>query len=138
MTASELKAVGIALFGEGWQSKLARTLGVAPRTVRRWAAGTVPIPGTIDLALGAKSRIAPDYPDEWLVAADPDEEREYIIHLAPPRFIARLGDGGARSGLVMSLSEGDLFDFSWIDPQPGEEELRRLLKGAQRAVDIYS
>lgn len=31
---------GEALYGPQWQSALARDLGVADRTVRRWAAGT--------------------------------------------------------------------------------------------------
>jgi hypothetical protein len=31
--------VGHALYGERWQSELARDLDVDPRTVRRWVAG---------------------------------------------------------------------------------------------------
>lgn len=34
-----LVAVGQALYGAQWQSPLARDLGVAIRTVQRWAAG---------------------------------------------------------------------------------------------------
>jgi hypothetical protein len=35
---------GEALYGERWQSPLARDLGVADRTVRRWVAGTSDVP----------------------------------------------------------------------------------------------
>jgi hypothetical protein len=39
-----LHRVGAALYGERWQSGLARDLGVAVRTVQRWAVGDNPIP----------------------------------------------------------------------------------------------
>lgn len=138
MTHQELRAICIARFGEGWQSKLARHLGVNPRTVRRWASGEIEVPPAAQAALGAAPHIAKDYPDEWLIAADPNEDREYMIHLAPPRFVARIGDGDASRGLVLSLREEDLFDFTWVDPQPGEEELQRLVKAAQKTIDMYS
>ncbi len=35
---------GEALYGRQWQSALARDLGVADRTVRRWLAGTSEVP----------------------------------------------------------------------------------------------
>lgn len=37
--ADRLAAIGRALYGERWQSELARALNVADRTVRRWIAG---------------------------------------------------------------------------------------------------
>jgi hypothetical protein len=39
-----LEETAAALFGPLWQSELARALDVAPRTVRRWAAGDTPVP----------------------------------------------------------------------------------------------
>lgn len=39
MTRDELRAAGEALYGARWQTALARELGVADRTVRRWLAG---------------------------------------------------------------------------------------------------
>ncbi len=39
-----LLACGRALYGERWQSPLARDLGVADRTMRRWVAGSYPVP----------------------------------------------------------------------------------------------
>lgn len=43
MTRNELRAAGEALHGPRWQSALARELGVADRTVRRWLAGKIQI-----------------------------------------------------------------------------------------------
>lgn len=36
---------GEALYGQQWQSALARDLGVSDRTVRRWVAGEREMPG---------------------------------------------------------------------------------------------
>jgi hypothetical protein len=43
MTTPELHALGEALFGERWQSSLARSLGMSERHMRRLAAGTAEI-----------------------------------------------------------------------------------------------
>lgn len=39
-----LTACGQALYGERWHAPLARDLGVADRTMRRWVAGSHPVP----------------------------------------------------------------------------------------------
>lgn len=39
-----LAECGEALYGPRWQADLARDLGVADRTVRRWVAGTSDVP----------------------------------------------------------------------------------------------
>ena len=39
MTPAQLATIGRALYGERWQSDLARALGLNARSVRRWAAG---------------------------------------------------------------------------------------------------
>lgn len=44
MTPTTLARVGEALYGPLWQTQLARDLGVAGRTVRRWAAGSHDMP----------------------------------------------------------------------------------------------
>ena len=46
-----LAETGEALFGPQWQSELARELGVADRTVRRWVAGTTEAPRGVYLDL---------------------------------------------------------------------------------------
>lgn len=47
MTPALLCEAGEALYGPRWQSDLARDLGVADRTVRRWAAGEWPVPANV-------------------------------------------------------------------------------------------
>lgn len=42
---------GEALYGPRWQSELARDLGVADRTMRRWVAGTTDVPAGLYLDL---------------------------------------------------------------------------------------
>ncbi len=42
---------GEALYGQQWQSALARDLDVADRTVRRWVAGTSEVPAGLYLDL---------------------------------------------------------------------------------------
>lgn len=42
---------GEALYGPRWQSELARDLGVADRTVRRWVAGTSEVPAGLHVDL---------------------------------------------------------------------------------------
>jgi len=44
MTLLELEMTGAALFGPRWQTDLARALGVADRSMRRWVAGQNPVP----------------------------------------------------------------------------------------------
>jgi hypothetical protein len=46
-----LVACGQALYGQQWQTALARDLGVSDRTMRRWIAGAQPAPDglTVDL-----------------------------------------------------------------------------------------
>ena len=44
MTRDELREIGRQLYGELWQSPLARNAGVDPRTMRRWVAGDRAIP----------------------------------------------------------------------------------------------
>lgn len=39
MEVNDLKALGVVLWGRGWQSSLAREIGVNNRTVRAWIAG---------------------------------------------------------------------------------------------------
>lgn len=51
MTPDELEQAGRLLFGDVWQTALARALRTTPRTVRRWAAGDAPIPGPAQVAI---------------------------------------------------------------------------------------
>jgi len=54
MTDTELlRAVGAALCGSCWHQALAGMLGVSERNMRRWAAGTAPVPAGVWLELDA-------------------------------------------------------------------------------------
>jgi DNA-binding transcriptional regulator YdaS (Cro superfamily) len=46
-----LIACGQALYGQQWQSALARDLGVSDRTMRRWVAGEQSVPAGVALDL---------------------------------------------------------------------------------------
>ena len=50
MIPAELRSICDKL-NPGGQSKLARKLGVSPRTMRRWLAGKCEIPPMVDLAI---------------------------------------------------------------------------------------
>lgn len=54
MTRSDLIEAGQLLFGEEWQSPMARELGVALRTVQRWASGENDPPPGIGAELAPK------------------------------------------------------------------------------------
>jgi hypothetical protein len=97
MTADKFAAAAIALLRSavGWQSAIARHLDVDSRTVRRWLTdGQTPswVEGKLAELIGARD-ISPWPRDEWLigdaVTAD-GRRREYIAHLVPPRFVARI------------------------------------------------
>jgi hypothetical protein len=136
MTVEEFCAICIARFGEGWQTKLAHSLGVNARTVRRWAAGEVPVPPPVAAQLGARPAIAQEYPDEWLIASDADEQREYVIHLATPRFVGMILDEEIAEGITLELRDEIVGRITWIDPPPAD--LLPLLRSLQKAMNIYS
>jgi hypothetical protein len=51
MTPELLKHAGVALYGPQWHRALAADLGIADRTIRRWIAGSFPIPAAVALEL---------------------------------------------------------------------------------------
>lgn len=51
MTPAQLEQVGIALYGDRWQTDLARDLNVADRSIRRWASGQNPVPASLTAEL---------------------------------------------------------------------------------------
>jgi hypothetical protein len=51
MTPKELERRGSALYGEDWQSPLARRVRVDARSMRRWKAGDREIPEWLDAFL---------------------------------------------------------------------------------------
>lgn len=158
MTAGEFTAASIALLRSsvGWQTAIARRLGIESRTVRRWlAAGEAPewVGEKLRALMGGSGR-GPFPRDEWMagdgVTAD-GRAREYIVHLAPPRFVARvvaIDDSGlpeaaeepadVLTGIVYSAAEGTLLcEIDWIDqPRPGE--ITQLMEAAADALDLLA
>jgi hypothetical protein len=47
MDTDEFKRIGADLFGNSWQTRMARHLGVDGSSVRRWVGGAVPVPPAI-------------------------------------------------------------------------------------------
>lgn len=154
MTAAEFRAVGAGMYGgRGWQRALADRLGVADRTVRRWASGASRIPPEVVRELGVM-HAATEWPrDEWITgegAADVGgHRREYVLRTAEPRFVARAvlwddfigmmpqeAPADCVSGVTFRAADDTMLcEIVWIDPPPhDEEELRRLLQGAADAL----
>lgn len=161
MNSDDFTSASIALLRSavGWQSAIARRLGVGDRTVRRWlAAGETPAwAGEKLIALMGGTAPGPFPRDEWAIgdgasdaigdALRPDRRREYIVHLAPPRFAARIvsvdDDGRPTadeipadvvSGIVYASDEMVLCEIAWFDrPDPGQ--VTQLMEAACDAID---
>jgi hypothetical protein len=56
MTPELLRQAGEALYGPQWHKPLANDLGIADRTIRRWIAGSFPIPAAIGQELADHCR----------------------------------------------------------------------------------
>lgn len=56
MTPADLEARAAAMYGQDWQSPLARRIRVDARTVRRWKAGEREIPDWLDVILSLLER----------------------------------------------------------------------------------
>ena len=159
-TAQEFRAVCIALYNgaHGWQTALARRLGVNDRTVRRWASGATPIPGRVQREImsldGAINPPEIDFRrDEWIIGDGPvldtGARREYVIHAWPPRFMCRVvlinennempavdeGDVDTLTGIVYQADRETLLcEFQWIDRPPSGDTLASLMEAASDAL----
>ncbi len=149
MTAEEFRALGIAFSrgAEGWQTALAKELDVSPRTIRRWAKEGPP--EKADELIRSTFNLAPTLSlprDEWLIADGIGSDREYIVHLQPPRFSARIAsveyDGEFSpeeepvdiSGVIYSTDTYILCEFVWFDRPPSGEGLNELLRASGAAI----
>lgn len=155
MTPERFRATAIAVLRSavGWQSGIARRLGVEPRTVRRWlASAAVPdwVEGKLGEIVGAGD-VSPWPRDEWVLGdafGGDGRRREYIAHLQPPRFVARvvaLDDDGEPmpeeepadivSGTIYNTDPETVFcEIAWIDTvSPGE--VVQWLEAAADAIE---
>lgn len=155
MTRDEFTATAIAILRSavGWQTAIGRRLGVEPRTVRRWLASGG-FPPDIEARLGAligAGDISPWPRDEWVTGdtlGGDGQRREYIVHLQPPRFVARIvaidDDGEPEvdeepadivSGTVYQAGpETVLCEIDWIDDVPPGQRVM-WLDAAADAID---
>lgn len=56
MSPADLELRASALYGEDWQSPLARRVRVDTRTVRRWKSGERAVPDWLEWAIGVLER----------------------------------------------------------------------------------
>ena len=77
MTPSELRAAGRLLFGERWQTPLARALGVNPRTVRGWFSSRRPPPDPERIKAEVRRLVEDRAAEsvEWLFPPAPNRRR---------------------------------------------------------------
>ncbi len=155
MNTDDFTAASIAILRSavGWQTAIARRLGIEARTVRRWVqAGETPPWVDQQLADMMGGVGASPWPrDEWIIGdgvTGDGRRREYIMHVAPPRFVARIvavneNDAPEDSDLPADIVSGTVFqadpetllcEIDWIDaPDPGG--VTQLLEAAADAIE---
>jgi hypothetical protein len=139
LTIEEFRAAGVALFGPGWQTRMAERFHVSVRTVRRWASGERPLPERIEQAFlalvnpEAFERSAP----EWVIGSGAAGASLYIVHCHAPRFVARVDDDESlMNGFAWITQAGQqIGEIVWFDVPPPDHELRPLMVEAEAALD---
>lgn len=145
MTPADLRA---RLAGAGLsQRDLARAMGVADRTVRRWVAPTgADVPDHLVPDVLAALATAPA--DTWIFGDGDRTGGEYAVHLHRPRLIARLVDhddpvdaasADTIGGLTISLGGGlVLCEIRWIDPPPDDAGCQALATSCRDALGLVA
>lgn len=139
MTPHELETFGRALFGDQWQTPLARSLGMNDAAqVRKWLSGARSIPDHAARRIRTMANL-----DEFIVGGGASG-REYIIHTLPPRFVATVHVAGADDalgtddigGLTYACSDDEsvLCEFIWWDKPATGDDLMTLLRRAELAL----
>lgn len=139
MTTEEFRAVGLALFGRGWQTRMAERFHVAPRTVRKWASGERAIPERIEQAIMqlANPEVFTDRTPEWIIGTAPGGDHRFIVHTIAPRFVARVGtDEELMDGFAWITCAGEqIGEALWFDVPPPDHILRPLMVQAEAALE---
>lgn len=164
MNAIEFEASAISILGTavGWQSKIARRIPsrdgkhVSIRQVQRWIeADNIPEWAEREILrlMGGTER-SPFPRDEWVVGdgvSGDGRRREYIVHLAEPRFVARIvatdEDGqplaeeypaDVLSGIVYAADDETVFcEIEWWD-QPKAGHITLLMESAADVLDAIA
>jgi len=156
MTPAEFQSSSIAILRSavGWQTAIAKRLGFKDAArVRKWLRGAETIPPWVEARFAewtGATAIAPWPRDEWMIGdahGGDGKRREYVAHLQPPRFVARVvacDDDGVPeaeedpadilTGTVYSSDSYVLAEIAWVDEvAPGE--IVKWLEAAADAVD---
>ena len=128
MTSEEFIQNSIALIGTtiGWQSAIARRLGVNNRTIRKIVKGDLKI--SDGLAKDLLDLLGENAPQiihaEWILGQG-DDNREYLIHTRHPRFqclVLDLNDPEYEfdhdAGVQYTFNNSVLCGFLWHDRKP--------------------
>ncbi len=135
-----------------WRTEIALHLSVDLEAVETWIRADE-TPPWVDAKMTELSalQVPSLWPrDEWLMGFCPaanGHERQYIVHMAPPRFAARLVDCNeygipsveeepvdASTGIVYRAGPDTLFcEIDWID-QPEFGQIPKLLHAAVDAI----
>jgi len=106
---------------------------------RRDEIAIVRVPGLLPVAEGSEIKQSYNIADDWLVGENINGSRQYIIHIALPRFIAEILDDSDRMRLAplqWQMQNGQwLSDFLWIDKPP--EDLTILINEAEEFIEEY-
>lgn len=134
----ELRKFGETLFGDRWQTPLARTLGMDASMIRKMLSGARDIRDeTIERVEMLTKRA------RWNLGYGEDG-CEYLTHMIYPQFSARVFQDGrdpapSVSGVTMEIQPGiELADFIWSDKVPEKETLVALRHEAAAAMEIIT
>lgn len=143
MNKDEFIQNSVALIGTslGWQSEIARRLGVSDRHIRRIVAGQANVAdGLAKDLLDLLGERAPQVVHaEWIIGAGSDG-REYLIHTHHPRFQCLVIDQDNHNydlendnGVQFTSGDYVLAGFLWLDRMP--ENITDLMEAACDFID---
>ena len=98
MDTNLLERAGAALCGPRWQTELALALGVGDRTMRRWVAGTSPLPAGLRGDLERLCRARRAALDDLLRAFGPGPDATTAASRATPAAARPASDPARRLG----------------------------------------
>ena len=147
MKVEEFRFFAVEITGSktDWVDRIARKLDADAATVRGWLDDDR-LPDWIerrlaDLIIGR--RATPELPDDaWIVGRSAEDPgRRYVVHLHPPRFVARIANGSASSrtaagcrGRSWRIDDDRVLDeVVWIDPPPGNDVDRLMTRAVEAA-----
>jgi hypothetical protein len=162
MTKDDFITASIAILrtSVGWHAKIAKLLECDHRRIKEWL-DKGETPDWVDHKIAELIQLKGSTPwprDEWIVGDGVSHDgklRQYVVHTAPPRFIARVVMCGEDqlpheheqpvdidTGTVYTADGFDpeytllLSEIEWID-QPNPGEVTHLLEAASDAIETW-